>query len=472
MEKIGQIQRAGHGARRGCDMTPHVRAVVLAAGKGTRMKSVRPKVLHELCGRPMLWFVLRALHEAGVDDVTVVTNSDVAPHVEGIANLAGHASSRSVLQEPQLGTGHAVQIALAQLDPREGTLLVLNGDMPLVEVELIRSAIARAGHALALVTARMPLPSAFGRIVRRGEHVQRIVEARDADEDELLLDEMNAGLYAYDEVKLRSAIAELGNENSQGEYYLTDTIGIFTHRGETIVPVVAADYRSVLGVNDRSELAAAAALLRARICEDYMRAGVTLVDPVSTYLEPGLEIAADVTVFANTTVGGGSRIGAHSEIGPNSRLQNARIGEHVVVCDSVIVDSAIGDFTIVGPFAHVRGGAEIGTAARVGNFVEVKGSLLAAGVKAAHLAYIGDATIGERTNVGAGTITANFDGKVKHRTTIGKDVSIGSNSTFVAPVTVGDRALVGAGAVVNRDVAESDRVVGNPAHPLPKKPAS
>ncbi len=450
-------------------MSNHVRAVVLAAGKGTRMNSVRPKVLHELCGRPMLWFVLRALHEAGVDDVTVVTNSDVAPHVEAIARSAGHAASRAVLQEPQLGTGHAVQIALANLEPREGTLLVLNGDMPLIEVELVRSAMARAGNALALVTARMPLPSSFGRIVRRGEHVQKIVEARDADEDELLIDEMNAGLYAYDESKLRSAIAELRNENSQGEYYLTDTIGNFRGRSETIVPVVAGNYRSVLGVNDRVELAAASALLRARICEHYMREGVTLVDPQSTYLEPGLDIAADVTILPNTAIGRGSSIGAHSEIGPNTRLQNARVGEHVTICDSVVVDSTIGDLAIVGPFAHVRGGAEIGTNVRVGNFVEIKASTLAPGVKASHLAYVGDTTVGDRTNIGAGTITANFDGKRKNRTTIGKDVSIGSNTTFVAPVTIGDGALTGAGAVVIRDVAAGDRVVGNPAKSLRKE---
>ncbi|GAC1303329.1 MAG: bifunctional UDP-N-acetylglucosamine diphosphorylase/glucosamine-1-phosphate N-acetyltransferase GlmU [Vulcanimicrobiaceae bacterium] len=453
-------------------MSAHVRAVVLAAGKGTRMLSVRPKVLHELCGRPMLWFVLRALHEAGVDDVTVVTNADVAPHVEAIAGSAGHASARAVLQEPQLGTGHAVQIALAALEPRDGTLLVLNGDMPLVEVDLVRSAMARAGHALCLVTARMPLPSQFGRIVRRGEHVLRIVEARDADEDELLLDEMNAGLYAYDEGKLRRAVSELTNRNSQNEYYLTDTIGNFTSGGETIVPVVASDFRSVLGVNDRNELAAAEAILRARLCEAYMRDGVTLVDPSSTYLEPGLSIAADVTILPNTQIGRGTTIGAHSEIGPNVRLAGARIGEHVVVCESVIVDSAIADFAVVGPYAHVRGGAEIGTGARVGNFVEVKKSTLAAGVKANHLAYIGDATIGERTNIGAGTITANYDGTTKHPTTIGRDVSIGSNSTLVAPVTIGDRALTGAGAVVTRDVAAGDRVVGNPAKPLPKSNAS
>jgi bifunctional UDP-N-acetylglucosamine pyrophosphorylase/glucosamine-1-phosphate N-acetyltransferase len=443
--------------------------VVLAAGKGTRMKSVRPKVLHELCGRPMLWFVLRALHEAGVDDVTVVTNGDVAPHVEAIAGSAGHESARAVLQEPQLGTGHAVQIALAHLEPRDGTLLVLNGDMPLVEVDLVRSAMARAGNALALVTARMPLPSNFGRIVRRGEHVVRIVEARDADEGELLLDEMNAGLYAYDEAKLRAAVAELTNDNSQNEYYLTDTIGNFTSRGETIVPVVAANYRSVLGVNDRSELAAAAAILRARLCERYMREGVTLVDPASTYLEPGLSIAADVTILPNTTIARGTTIGAHSEIGPNCRLQGARIGQHVVVCESVIIDSAIGDFSTVGPFAHIRGGADIGTGARIGNFVEVKKSQLAPGVKANHLAYIGDSTVGERTNVGAGTITANFDGKQKHATTIGRDVSIGSNSTLIAPVTIGDGALMGAGSVVTRDVPAGARVVGNPAKPLSTK---
>ncbi len=450
-------------------MSAHVRAVVLAAGKGTRMLSVRPKVLHELCGRPMLWFVLRALHEAGVDDVTVVTNGDVAPHVQAIAGSAGHAAARAVLQEPQLGTGHAVQIALAHLEPRDGTLLVLNGDMPLVEVDLVRSAMARAGNALALVTARMPLPSNFGRIVRRGEHVVRIVEARDADEDELLLDEMNAGLYAYDEAKLRAAVAELTNDNSQHEYYLTDTIGNFTSRGETIVPVVAGNFRSVLGVNDRNELAAAAAILRSRLCEAYMREGVTLVDPASTYLEPGLSIAADVTILPNTAIARGTTIGAHSEIGPNCRLQGAHIGEHVVVCESVIIDSTIGDFSTIGPFAHVRGAAELGTAVRLGNFVEVKRSKLAPGVKANHLAYIGDATVGERTNVGAGTITANYDGQKKNPTTIGRDVSIGSNSTLIAPVTLGDGALTGAGSVVTRDIAAGERVAGNPAKPLVPK---
>jgi bifunctional UDP-N-acetylglucosamine pyrophosphorylase/glucosamine-1-phosphate N-acetyltransferase len=269
---------------------------------------------------------------------------------------------------------------------------------------------------------------------------------------------------------LRAAAAELGNENAQGEYYLTDTIANFARGGERVVPVVAGDYRSVLGVNDRTELAAAAAVLNRRLCERHMRAGVSIVDPATTYLEPDLELAADVTLLPNTTIGRRTSVGAHSEIGPNARLQNARIGEHVAIADSVIVDSAIGDFALVGPYAHVRAGTDIGTGARIGNFVEVKASTIGPGVKAGHLAYLGDATIGERTNVGAGTITCNYDGKNKHRTTIGKDVFVGTNTSLVAPISLGDRSLTGAGAVVIRDVAPDERVVGNPARALPKKP--
>jgi bifunctional UDP-N-acetylglucosamine pyrophosphorylase / glucosamine-1-phosphate N-acetyltransferase len=447
----------------------NVRAVVLAAGKGTRMKSARAKVLHELCGRPMLWYVLHALGEAGVRDVTVVTNAEVAPRVDELARSAGHNAVRAVLQEPQLGTGHAVSIALAALPEESGTIVVLNGDMPLVDGALVRAVLDAREQACALVTARMPLPSTFGRIVRDGPHVARIVEARDASHDELLLDEMNAGLYAYDEKKLRAAVAELENDNAQSEYYLTDTIAGLVARGERIVPVVAHDYRSVLGVNDRVELAAAAALINRRLCEHHMRAGVTIADPVTTYLEPELTFGSDVTILPNTTIGRRSRIGAHSEIGPNSRLQNATIGENVVVADSIIVDSSIGDFAYVGPWAHIRAGSAVGTGARIGNFVEVKKAKLAAGVKAGHLSYLGDATVGERSNIGAGTITCNYDGEKKNETTIGADVFVGSNSSLVAPVTLGDGSGTGAGAVVIRDVAPGDRVVGNPARIIPPK---
>ncbi len=448
-----------------------VRAIVLAAGKGTRMKSTWPKVLHGVGGREMLWHVLRALHDAGVRDVVVVTNAELEPHVAGVAARAGHDDVRTVRQEPQLGTGHAVQVALAALTEGTGRVLVLNGDMPLIDGALVARVLAHDA-ALALVTARMPLPSNFGRIVRDGERVARIVEQRDATPDELAIDEMNAGLYAYDEPKLRAAIAELKNDNVQAEYYLTGTIAALVAGGGAVVPVVATDYETVLGVNDRVELAAAHARLNARLCEHHMRAGVTIVDPATTWLEPELTIAADVTILPNTTIGRRTTIGAHSEIGPNTRLQNARIGEHAVVSDSVVIDSSVGDFALIGPWAHVRGGTEIGTGARIGNFVEVKKSTLAAGVKAGHLTYLGDANVGARTNVGAGTITCNYDGARKNATTIGEDVFVGSNTSLVAPVTLGDRSATGASAVVIRDVPADDRVVGNPARSIGKKPAT
>ncbi len=446
-----------------------VRAVVLAAGKGTRMKSARPKVLHELCGRPMLWYVLRALRDAGVDELLVVANAEIAERMPEIGADAGHGSVDVVIQEPQLGTGHAVQIALEKLPSRPGTLLILNGDLPLVEVALIQRAVEARSGALALVTAKVPLPSSLGRIVRRGDRVSKIVEARDANSDELALDEMNAGLYAYDETKLRGVLAELGNDNVQGEYYLTDTIDRLVRDGERVVPVLAENFISVLGVNDRSELATAAALLGRRICEYHMSNGVTILDPATTYLEPDLQIAADVTILPNTAIGRRSKIGAHSEIGPNTRLVAAEIGEHVVIGDSIIVDSTLGDFVRVGPWAHVRGGSVLDTGVHIGDFVEVKSSHLGAGVNARHLAYIGDATVGERTNIGAGAITCNYDGKEKLRTTIGKDAFIGTNSSLVAPLEIGDGALTGAGSVVVKDVPAGGRVAGNPARPLASK---
>ncbi len=447
-----------------------LRAIVLAAGKGTRMQSARPKVLHQLCGKSMLWYVLRALRDAGAGEVTVVTNGDVLAHVDAIARDAGHERVATVLQEPQLGTGHAVATALQSLAPHAAaTLLVLNGDMPLIDARLVRRTADACGSGLSLVTARMPLPSSFGRVVRDGSRVSRIVEARDASEDELALDEMNAGLYAFDEVKLRRAIAELRPDNAAAEYYVTDTIRYFSSNGEPISPVVAEDYRGVLGVNDRVELAAAGRELNRRLCEGHMRSGVTITDPATTYLEPDLDLAADVTILPNTTLGRGSRVGAHSEIGPNTRLHNAHVGEHVTVTDSIVVDSTVGDFALIGPWSHIRAHTDVGTAARIGNFVEVKAAHLAPGVKAVHLAYVGDAAVGERTNIGAGTITCNYDGTRKNRTTIGKDVFIGSNSSLVAPLSIGDGAATGAGTVVIRDVAVGERVVGNPARALPSK---
>ncbi|MGH7727945.1 MAG: bifunctional UDP-N-acetylglucosamine diphosphorylase/glucosamine-1-phosphate N-acetyltransferase GlmU [Vulcanimicrobiaceae bacterium] len=447
-----------------------LRAIVLAAGKGTRMRSGRPKVLHTLCGRPMLWWVLRALRELAIDELVVVTSADLAPQLAALAADAGVAQAVAALQEPQLGTGDATRVALERLAPRDGTVLVLNGDMPLVELELVRRTLAACDGAGALVTARLESPGSFGRIVRRGERVERIVEARDASAAERAIDEINAGLYAFREPGLREALERLGRENAQREYYLTDVVAHFARSGAPLAAVVAEEPNAVLGVNDRIELAAARALLGRRLCEAHMRAGTTIVDPETTYLEPDLELAPDATIYPNTAIRGKSVVGASAEIGPNTRLDGARIGAFAVVTESVIVASTIGDYAQVGPYAHLRNGTTVGTAARIGNFVEIKASQLAPGVRAGHLTYLGDSEVGERSNVGAGTITCNFDGERKHRTTIGKDAFIGSNSSLVAPLVIGDGALTGAGSVVTRDVPAGARVAGNPARPLAPKP--
>jgi bifunctional UDP-N-acetylglucosamine pyrophosphorylase/glucosamine-1-phosphate N-acetyltransferase len=444
------------------------RAIVLAAGKGTRMKSAHPKVLHDLCGRPMLWYTLEALRATGIDEIVVVANEELEPLLEEFG-------VRCVVQTPQLGTGHAVQIALAVLEPRDETVVVAYGDMPLVDATIfedVQAAVdADAGTGLGLVTARMPLPSSFGRVVRNGTTIEKIVEFRDATTDERAIDEMNAGIYAFDERALRAVIGRLTDENAQGEFYLTDTVELLVAGSYRVVPVQAVDYRLVLGVNDRVELAAARATMNERLCHAHMRNGVTIVDPATTYLEPGIYIGADTIIAPNTAIGGNSILGERTRIGPNSRLYNVRLDDDVCVTESVVLDTAIGARTTVGPFAHLRGGNEIGSDVRIGDFVELKNARLAAGAKAPHLAYLGDATIGENSNIGAGTITCNYDGVNKNATAIGRDAFIGSNTSLVAPVSIGDGAQTGAGTVVIRDVPAGDRVVGNPARSIGAKQA-
>jgi len=446
-----------------------IRAIVLAAGKGKRMKSGRSKVLHEICGRPMLWYVLEALRGAGIEKIVVVVNDELAEQIDGFG-VAG------VLQSERLGTGHAVRIALERLDPQPGGRIVIAcGDMPLVTPELFRAMTASLGGdtgnaaGMALVTVKMPMPSNFGRVVRRGNAVERIVEVSDATPAQLAIDEMNAGIYAFDEDALREAVTQLRDDNAQAEYYLTDTVAHFVSAGRPVRPVLATDHLDVLGINDRVELARARKEMNARLCAKHMREGVTIVDPDTTYLEPELEIAGDSVIYPNTTISRLSRLGRACVVGPNSRLSNARLGERVTVRESVVVDSAIGHDVSVGPFAHLRGETLLADGVHVGNFVEIKKSSLARGAKVSHLSYLGDATIGEETNIGAGTITCNFDGEQKNATIVGRDASIGSNTSLVAPVTVGDGALTGAGSVVTRDVAPGERVAGNPARPLPKK---
>ncbi|MBV8345860.1 MAG: bifunctional UDP-N-acetylglucosamine diphosphorylase/glucosamine-1-phosphate N-acetyltransferase GlmU [Candidatus Eremiobacteraeota bacterium] len=446
-----------------------IRAIVLAAGKGKRMKSRRTKVLHEICGRPMLWYVLEALRGGGIHEIVVVVNDELAARI-------GEFEVPGVLQSERLGTGHAVRVALEHLEPRSGGRIVIAcGDMPLVTAELFASMAGvlddEAGSAMALVTAKMPLPSSFGRVVRRGSAVERIVEVSDATPAELAIDEMNTGIYAFREEELRDVVARLNADNAQGEYYLTDAVASFADAGKPVRAVPACDHLDVLGINDRTELAQARKEMNARLCAHYMRDGVTIVDPGTTYVEPELEIGADSVIYPNTTITRLSRLGRDCVIGPNSRLSNVRLGERVTVRESVVSDAAIGDGVTIGPFAHLRGEAHLADGVHVGNFVEIKKSSLARGVKVGHLAYLGDATVGEDSNIGAGTITCNFDGEQKNETVVGRDVLIGSNTSLVAPVEVGDGALTGAGSVVTKDVPAGERVAGNPARPLPKKNA-
>jgi bifunctional UDP-N-acetylglucosamine pyrophosphorylase/glucosamine-1-phosphate N-acetyltransferase len=442
-----------------------VRAVVLAAGKGTRMKSATPKVLHEICGRPLLWYVLQALGAAGISDIVVVTNDALEAHI-------GDFGVKSIVQREQLGTGHAVRVALEALDVRDGgRVLVAAADMPLITAEIFHGmlgALETSGAVMSLLTANMPLPSNFGRIVRTGPRIERIVEVRDATPAELAIDEMNAGVYAFDEAALREAVAALRNDNAQKEYYLTDTVEHFVRKGMPVNAVHATDHLHTLGINDRVELARARKEMNARLCAQHMRDGVTIIDPDTTYLEPELSIGVDTVIYPNTAISRLSEIGKRCVVGPGARLSAAKLGNDVTVRESVVTESEIGDGTSVGPFAHIRGGAVLAGDNRVGNFVEIKNSHYAKGAKSAHLSYVGDAELGEDTNIGAGTITCNYDGKEKHKTWIGKNVSIGSNTSIVAPRRIGDNALTGAGSVVTKDVAPGERVAGNPARPLAK----
>ena len=440
-------------------------AVIMAAGKGTRMKSRTPKVLHDLCGRSMFEHVLESVRSAGADEIVAVVSPELRAPIEALG-------VQSVVQEPQNGTGHALQLAMAALPAGDGQVLVASGDMPLVPASLLRAACAarqKAGVALALVSARVPLPTNFGRVLREGGRVTRIVENVDATEAQRRIDEVNTGIYCFDERALRRHLASLRPDNAQGELYLTDCIAAIVADGGLVETVECEDRRLVIGVNNRVELSAARAVMQQRILEELMLSGVTIVDPSSTYVDAGVAVGADTVVLPNTHLRGKTQIGSGVTVGPNCFLENAVIADDVHVWYSIVRDSAVGARTSVGPFAHIRLNTEVGTDSKVGNFVELKKTVMGAGAKAQHLAYLGDAEIGEDANIGAGTITCNWDGKKKNKTKVGKGAFIGSNSSLVAPISVGDGALTGAGAVVIRDVPAGERVVGNPAKPLRKK---
>jgi bifunctional UDP-N-acetylglucosamine pyrophosphorylase/glucosamine-1-phosphate N-acetyltransferase len=430
-------------------MSTDITAIVLAAGKGTRMKSRLPKAAHLVCGKPLARYAVDTAREAGAERVVVV----VGHEAEAVRAALGD-DVEYVLQAEQRGTGHAVMQAEAAL--REaGTVLVLNGDLTLLSVEELQSLVERhrtTGAAATILTAELEDPASYGRVLRRSDgSVERLVERRDATPAEAAIREINVGVYAFQGPALRDTLCRLRPDNDQGEYYLTDVIGLLVADGRRVEAVVG-DPDSALGINDRVDQAAAAAILRGRILRRLMLAGVTIIDPATTYVDAGVVVGEDTVIHPMTTLQGRTTIGAECQIGPSARIIDSTLADRVTVHASVVAGSSVGEGTRIGPFANLRPGCRLGREVKVGDFVELKNAVLEDRVSAGHITYLGDVTIGERANIGAGTVTCNYDGRQKHQTVVGKGSFIGTNSTLVAPVTVGEGAYVAAHSVITEDV--------------------
>ena len=430
---------------------PPVASIVLAAGKGTRMKSDLPKCLHPVAGVPMVEMVAETLKEGAGDRVILVVG-----HRGELLEKALGKRFEIVWQGEQLGTGHAVVQARETLADFDGDLVVAAGDTPLITPATLEGLLAKhreTGASLTVATAILDDPHGYGRIVRDQDgDLVAIVEQKDADEGELAIREVNAGLYVFRASALWPALDGLKNENAQGEYYLTDAVKAIRSAGGKVVPLVGDDPNILLGVNDRTQLAAADAILRRAVEARAWESGATIVDPATTYVSPLATLAAGCRIEPGSHVVGRCAIGANAMIGPNSVIKNSSVGAGGTILMSHVDRAEIGDGVNIGPFANIRPHSELGDGVRIGNFVEIKNAILAPGSKVNHLSYVGDAEIGARTNVGAGTITCNYDGFDKHRTVIGADVFVGSNSTLVAPISLGDGAMVAAGSVVTENV--------------------
>lgn len=440
--------------------TTHV--VVLAAGKGTRMKSAVPKVLHRAAGLPLVEHVLRTA--SGVNPASVVL---ILGHQADLVReaLGKRLGLTFALQQPQLGTGHALLQAEPALSGARGTAVLLSGDVPLLKPGTLRALVARhegAQAAATVVTAVLDAPDGYGRIVRGEDgRIGAIVEHKDASAEERAIREINSGIYAFDLAPLFDALREIGSANAQGEYYLPDLVRIYRSRGLVVETMPLDDPREILGVNSRKELAEVAAILRASKIEELMAGGVTVVDPATTYIEPDVRVGPDTVIRPGVYLEGRTSIGSGCEIHSGVRIVDSEIGDGVVVNNfCVILESTIRAGARVGPFAHLRPASDVGESAHVGNFVELKKTSMGRGSKANHLAYLGDATIGERVNVGAGTITCNYDGTAKHPTVIEDGAFIGSDSQLVAPVRVGRGAYVAAGSTVTSDVPADALAIG------------
>lgn len=432
---------------------PDVHVVILAAGKGTRMKSQLPKVLHPVAGVPMIEHVL-AVSGALAPASTTVVVGHMGDHVRGA--LAAHSHTEFVVQEPQLGTAHALLQTEPLLCSESGTVVLLSGDVPALRVATLEQLVSthrNAQAALTVVTAQVDEPHGYGRIVRDGGNLAKIVEEKDATPDERTITEINAGIYAFDLDGLFEAVRSIGASNAQREYYLPDLVSIYRAAGRVVETVTVADAAEIQGINSRAELASVGANLRQRRNLELMASGVTIEDPATTYIDADVQVGADSVIRPGVTLERGTVVGSGVTIHSGVRVSASTIGDGATVLDhSLITDSSVGAGASIGPFAHLRGDAKVGAKGKIGNFVELKKAVLGDGTKASHLAYLGDAVIGAGVNIGAGTITCNYDGVRKQVTTIEDGAFIGSDTQLVAPVRIGTGAYVGTGTTVREDV--------------------
>ena len=429
-------------------------AIVLAAGEGTRMKSRHPKVMHKLLDRPLVSWVTRAAREAGAGRIVVVVGHGAD---EVRAHLADEGDVECVEQAERLGTGHAVRVALEATGVSSGPVVVLNGDLPLVEPATVRAfadAVADGTHAAAILTMTPPDPFGYGRVELAADgSVTRVIEQRDCTPEQAeALTECNAGCYAFDGALLAAHIGEVGNSNAQHEYYLPDMVEILRGHGHATTIVHCEDYREGLGANNRTQLAELTRLAQERINERLMDEGVSMLDPRTVWVGPDVTVGRDTVLLPMTMLWGSTTVGEECTIGPNTRLTNCTVADHVSLEETVGVDVTVERDVTCGPRAYLRGGAHVLEGAHVGTHVEIKNSTIGLGSKVPHLSYIGDCTMGAGVNIGGGSITCNYDGVHKNRTTIGDNVFVGSDTMMVAPVTIGDGALVGASSCVTRDV--------------------
>lgn len=434
-------------------------AVILAAGKGTRMKSKLHKVLHPVCGKPMVQHVIDNIKKADVTEIVTIVGY-------GAEDVKAALQDQSLfsMQSEQLGTAHAVQMAAEHLEGKQGTTIVICGDTPLISEETIAGFIAHhetTGAKATILSAKTNTPFGYGRIIRDTHGaVERIVEEKDASIEEKLVNEVSSGTFCFDNALLFELLGQVDNNNAQGEYYLPDVIKLLRQRNELVEAYITEDFSETLGINDRYNLSIAEQTLRLRINKQHMMNGVTIIDPLTTYIESDVVIGSDTVIEPNVMLKGDTQIGNDVIVTSGSTIADSKIADGVTVKHSVIAESEVGEHTTIGPFAQLRPGSVLGTDVKIGNFVEIKKAKLDDEAKVSHLSYIGDAEIGARTNVGCGAITVNYDGKNKFKTIVGKDAFIGCNSNLVAPVTIGDASFIAAGSTITDDVPEKSLALG------------